>query len=232
MAKESHKQERHAPTAAAQQQQLIWRALVGSLFFCAALAAPARAQAATPESQGVPQEAETASVPTVNTNPFRDLLAKALRLRADGSLNTEDTFDFTVEADRAENGTLSNVAVGGSASNQRLYELARDFIAALGDSRLLAPFKDALHVSLRLRLDAQTALASATLDAASEERARQAANGYAGIFYISSVSKRGTDLGLALKNVQVSSSGKQIAFRLEMSREQLGNLLRQSLSLP
>jgi hypothetical protein len=232
MARETHKQTPRATTPS--QQQLIWRALVGSLVFCAALAAPARAQASQPDAPNAPQGAETAPFPAVNTTPFRDLLAKALRLRSDGSLSTEDTFDFTLEADRAEDGSLRNVSLtgGASAPNGPWWGLAKDFISALGDSRLLAPFKDALHVQMRFRLDAQSALANLTCDTASDEIARRAALSYGALLHVASFAKQGTDLGLALKNAQVSSSGKQIAFKLEMSREQLGNLLRQSLSIP
>jgi hypothetical protein len=231
MANESHKQKRHTPTAA--QQQLIWRALVGSLVFCAALAAPARAQVSQPESPGAPQGAETAPLPAVNLSPFRDLLAKALRLRADGSLTAEDTFDFTVEADRAEDGTLRNVAIGSAASsNEHWRGLAKDFIAAVSDSRLLAVLKDALHVSMRFRLDAQTSLASLNFEAPSETRAQQLARGYDGLARIASLQQRGANSAALLNSLKVSASGKQFAVKLEMSREQLGNLLRQSLSLP
>jgi hypothetical protein len=231
MAKETHRQARHAPTAA--QQQMIWRALVGSLVFCAALAAPARAQSAQAESSNAPQEAEVAPVPAVNLSPFRDLLAKALRLRADGSLTTEDTFDFTVEADRAEDGALRNVALGGASSgNEHWRRLALDFISAVSDSRLLAAFKDALHVQMRFRLDAQTSLASLSFDAPSESRAQQLARGYDALFHIASLQPRGANSAAVLNGLQVSASGKQFAVKLEMSRAQLGNLLRQSLSLP
>jgi hypothetical protein len=231
MAKESHKQAQRTPPAA--QQQLIWRALVGSLVFCAALAAPARAQqVAQPDSPNTPQEAEAASPPSFNLIPFRDLVAKALRLRAEGALGAGDTFDFTVEADRAPDGTLSNAAVGTSSGNEHWRGLARDFASALSDSRLLSVLRDALHVRLSFRLDAQGSLAGMTFDAPSEEGARRAASYYGTLFHLASTARHDTDAGLALKNLQVSASGKQVAFKLEMSREQLGNLLRRSLSLP
>ena len=231
MANRSHKQARHATTPS--QQQVMWRALVGSLFFCAALAAPARAQAAQAEASNAPQEAETAPVPAVNLSPFRDLLAKALRLRADGSLTTEDTFDFTVEADRSEDGTLSNVAIGSaSAGNDHWRGLARDFIEAVSDSRLLAAFKDALHVQMRLRLDAQASLASLSFEAPSEGRAQQLARAYDALVHFAALQQRGANSAAVLNGLKVSASGKQFAVKLEMSRAQLGNLLRQSLSLP
>jgi hypothetical protein len=231
MANESHKQTRH--TATPSQQQLIWRALVGSLVFCAALAAPARAQVAQAESPNAPQGAETAPVPKVNLSPFRDLLAKALRLRADGSLTAEDTFDFAVEADRAEDGTLRNVELGGaSAGNDHWRELVKDFVAAVSNSRLLAEFKDALHIHMRFRLDAQTSLASLNFEAPSETRAQQLARGYDALVHLASLQQRGANSAAVLNSLQVSASGKQFAVKLEMSRERLGNLLRQSLSLP
>jgi hypothetical protein len=230
MAKDSHQQAQRAPAAA--QQQLIWRALVGSLVFCAALAAPARAQVAQPDSPSAPQEAEAAPPPAFNLSPFRDLVAKALRLRADGALGAGDTFDFTVEADRAPDGTLSNAAVGSSSGNEHWRGLASDFVSALSDSRLLSVLRDALHVSMRFRLDAQGSLAGMTFDAPSEASARRASAYYGTLFHLGSIARQETDAGLALKNLQVSASGKQVAFKLEMSREQLGNLLRRSLSLP
>ncbi|HEX8161440.1 MAG TPA: hypothetical protein VF538_06180 [Pyrinomonadaceae bacterium] len=232
MANRSHKQPRHAATPS--QQQMIWRALVGSLFFCAALAAPARAQAAPAEASNAPQEAEAAPLPEISLTPFRELLAKALRLRADGSLGSEETFDFTVEADRAEDGTLRNVTLAGSASDARgaWRGLAMDFISAVGDSRLLAAFREALHVSMSLRLDARTSLASLSFEAPSESRAQQLARAYDALFRIASLKPRGANSAAVLNGLTVSASGKQFAVKLEMSREQLGNLLRQSLSLP
>jgi hypothetical protein len=236
MANGLHKRNPRTPNAAAAQSQLIWRALVGSLVFCAALAAPARAQVAQPETPNAPQEAETAPspFPAINTSPFKDLLAKALRLRADGSLTAEETFDFTLEADRGEDGTLRDVALTGGASDAdgAWRGLATDFVTALGESRLLAALRDALHVSIHFRLDAQSAVASMTCDTASEGLARRAAANYGALLHVASFARQGTDAGLALKNLQVSSSGKQVAFKLEMSREQLGNLLRRSLSIP
>lgn len=232
MAEETHKQTQRTPTPP--QQQLLLRALVGSLVFCAALAAPARAQQPAPEaSPNAGSEAEASNFTEINTAPFRSLIAKALRLRAEGSLSAEDTFDFTVEADRAQDGAFSNAAIGGTSSgNERWRELARDFVSALSDSRLLAVLRDAPHVSMRFRLDAQTGFAGVTCDTTSEELARRAAANYGALLHLGSLARQGTDVGLALKNLQVSSSGKQVAFKLEMSREQLGNLLRQSLSLP
>ncbi|MCA1631793.1 MAG: hypothetical protein LC785_14245 [Acidobacteria bacterium] len=232
MADRTHKQTQRTPTPA--QQQLILRALVGSLVFCAALAAPARAQVAQPESKSAPREAETEHFPVVNTLPFKELLAKALRLRADGSLGSEETFDFTVEADRMEDGRLHNVTVVGGASDARgaWRGLTMDFVAAVSDSRLLAAFKDALHVSMRLRLDAQTSLASLSFEAPSESHARQLARGYDALLHMASLQQRGANSAAVLNSLKVSASGKQFAVKLEMSREQLGNLLRQSLSLP
>jgi hypothetical protein len=231
MADETHKQTRHAPTPS--QQQLLLRALVGSLVFCAALAAPARAQVSQAEVSGAPQEAETAPVPAVNLSPFKGLLARALRLRADGSLAAGDAFDFTVEADRAEDGTLRNVELAGaSAGNDHWRELAKDFIAAVGESRLLAVFKDALHVGMRFRLDAQTGLAALNFEAPSADRAQQLARQYDGLVRLALLHRRGDTSAAVLDGLKVSASGKQFAVKLEMSREQLGNLLRQSLSLP
>ena len=226
----SHKQRRRTAQHA-QQQQLLWRALVGSLFVCAALVSPARSQQPTqsPDSQ---REAE-ASVPRVSGAPFRSLIAKALRLRADGQISPDDTFDFEIEADRADDGTLSNVNFAGEATvNGHWHDLARDLISALSDSRALSVLRDARHLSIRLKSDVRGALASLSFEAPTAERATQLANGYNLLLGVASAHPRGANAAALLSGAQVSASGKQFTARLEMTRERLGNLLSQSLALP
>ena len=165
--------------------------------------------------------------------PFRSLIAKALRLRADGQISPDDTFDFEIEADRADDGTLSNVNFAGEATvNGHWHDLARDLISALSDSRALSVLRDARHLSIRLKSDVRGALASLSFEAPTAERATQLANGYNLLLGVASAHPRGANAAALLSGAQVSASGKQFTARLEMTRERLGNLLSQSLALP
>lgn len=232
----AHRQRQQAPTDA--PQQLILRALVGSLFVCAALVSPARAQQPAAGASNAQREAETnvtdsSNVPEINTAPFRALVAKALRLRREGSISPDDIFDFEIEADRADDGTLANVHFAGAAAvNGYWYDLAKDFFAALNESRLVVALRDARHLSIRLKSDPRGALASLSFETPTVERARQLASGYDLLIHAASLQARGPNSSTLFGGAKVSASGKQFTARLEMSREQLGNLLSQSLAIP
>ncbi len=225
----SHKRRQSAPADA--PQQLILRALVGSFFVCAALVSPALAQQPAPNSQ---HESGTVGLPRVNAAPFRALITRALRLREDGAINPGgDIFDFEVEADRADDGTLSNLQFTGLATvNGRWYDLAREFFSALSDSHILAFLRDARHLSMRIKSDPKDFLATLSFDAPTAERARQLADGYDLILHVAAANPRGANTAALLAGTQVSASGKQFTAKLEMSRERLGNLLSQSLAIP
>ncbi|MDQ3907950.1 MAG: hypothetical protein M3268_06360 [Acidobacteriota bacterium] len=226
----SHRRERHVPSDA---PQLVLRALVGSFFVCAALVSPALAQQPTSGASDVQREAETASVPRVSFAPFRSLIARAVRLRDEGSISADDVFDFEIEADRADDGTLANVRFAGEAAvNGHWHSLVQDFLAALSRSRALSVLRDARHLSMRLKSDPRDFLASLSFEAPTAERARQIADGYDLLLHLASANPRGANSAALLAGAKVSASGKQFTAKLEMSREQLGNLLSQSLAIP
>lgn len=74
--------------------------------------------------------------------------------------------------------------------------------------------------------------ASATFAVESAQRGRVLARGYDYLFKAARVNQPGRNEALVISNMTASANGKQFAVKLEMSREQAGNLLRQRLSLP
>ena len=208
--------------ARADGQGAAVRAVVGSLVLCAVIGS---LTATAPTAA----HAQNGKGPRVNTAPLRDLLAKARRMQPYGGLlDPVETFEMTVEAERASDGTLSNARISTTpALGAGLHALAEEFVTALSDSRLLHVFDDARQLQLNIRLDQQTLAGSLAFEAATPERAAELARGYNVLLTLGRL--RGGPREVVLNNMTVSSSGKQLSMRLEMSREAAGNLLQKLL---
>ena len=224
------RQRHQRPTAAGKRRQaLLARALVGSLVLCAALAPHALGQ----ESPAFRQAPDAREFRPINARPFRELLAKTRRLIEAGELTTEDAFDFTFEADRDADGTLRNVTLTeAEAGDGRWRPLAHELMAVLSESGALSALQEADHLTITLKLDGR---ASATLRSslASGERAAELAQNYNALRHLARLTQRGGREGdIIFNNMAFAADGKQLTMRLEMTREMVGNLLRQHTSLP
>ena len=205
------------------------RAVVGSLVLCAALAPHALAQGSPAYQQQTP---DTKEFRPINARPFRELLAKTSALLEAGELNPQDVFDFTLEAERNADGTLRDIKFTEvAAANGNWRPLVREFVAVLSDSGALSGLTDADHLTITLRLDER---ASARLHAVvnSAEQAAQLAQSYNTLLDLGRLTQRGRAGVEVLNNMAFSANGKQLTMRLEMTREMVGNLLRQHTSLP
>jgi hypothetical protein len=224
------RQKHQRPTATAKRRQaLLVRAVVGSLVLCAALAPHALAQESPALRQQTPDAKEFRPI---NARPFRDLLAKTKGLIAAGELNSQDVFDFTLEAERNADGTLRDIKfTEAAAANGRWRPLAREFVTVLSDSGALSALTGADYLTITLRLDER---ASARLQAVvnSAEQAAQLAQNYNALLDFGRLTRRGRDGVEILNNMAFSANGKQLTMQLEMTREMVGNLLRQHTSLP
>jgi len=220
----------------ARQQRLLLRAVVGSLVISAALAAPhASAQTPSAEAQDRYKEVVTRYPHHANSAaPFLKVLLKASSLHRDGLISSDDTFEVTFEAERAQDGSLHNLKLTSVAAvNPRWPDLMRDLVAAVGESRLLAPLEDAERLSLTFRLDDRRgAFAGLNFEARSADRAAQLQNAYTALLQLAAASQRGRPEEVLFRAANVTANGKQFALTLEMPREQLGNLLRRSLAQP
>jgi len=219
------------PPDAAQQQQVFLRAVVGSIVLCAAFGGHSAVEAQEPS----PRELERTRLYSISFDPrpFRELLAKAARLRADGLLNFSDTFEISIEADRNADRSLKGVSVVSEASrNDRRRGLAQEFVGAISDSRALAALDGTHHLSMKLRPTQEGVLASATFEVESLQRAQELATDYELLLRAARLQRQGRNESAVLNNMTISANGKQLVMKLDMSREQAGNLLRKHLSLP
>ncbi|HEY9282063.1 MAG TPA: hypothetical protein VIP46_01285, partial [Pyrinomonadaceae bacterium] len=188
-------------------------------------ASPAEPQSVE-EAERLAKESGTEKFPVINTRPFEDLLKEGKRMKDAGEINLEGTVELTVEADRQEDGVLTNVEMtGGAASDEKMKQLAKDFISALSDSKILAALKGTKHLVMKLKLDAEQVDVRVTSDMTSPEEASRMASGYNGLLFIGAVSKKGKDEEQLFKSVKVTSDAKQIVLTFNMPRKDAGALV-------
>jgi len=150
-----------------------------------------------------------------------------------GEINLEGTIEMTVEADRGEDGVLTNVEItGGAASDEKMKQLAKDFVSALSDSKILAALKGTKHIVMKLKLDAEQVDVRVTSDMASAEEASRMASGYNGLLFIGAVSKKGKDEEQIFKSVKVTTEQKQIVLTFNMPRKDAGALVSKLINKP
>jgi hypothetical protein len=188
-------------------------------------ATPAEPQSVE-EAERLAKESGAEKFPTINTRPFEDLLKEGKRMKDAGEINLEGSLQMTVEADRGDDGRLTNVVItGGAASDAKMKQLATDFVSALSDSRILAALKGTKHLLMKLTLDDKQVDVRVTSDMASADEASRMASGYNGLLFIGAVSKKGKDEEQIFKSVKVTSEQKQIVLTFNMPRKDAGALV-------
>lgn len=186
--------------------------------------------AATPqtaeEAERIAKEAKVEKFPKINTKPLTDLLQQGKQMRDAGEIDLSGNLEMDVEGDREEDGRLTNVVVtGAAASNPKLVGLAKDFIAAISDSKMLAALKGTRHLKMHVKLDDKEVAVRVLTEMASEGEATMMSNGYQGLLFIGALDKKGKDEEAIFKGVQISSEAKQIVLTFNMPRKTAGDLL-------
>ena len=175
--------------------------------------------------------ANASKAPRVKAAPLRAWLAQAKRQKDAGKLDLAGPRAVTIEADRAEDGTLSNAVITGpSARDPQMRKLAQDFVAALNQSRALGFLQDVSHVRMNFALDGERFKTDSASDAPTAQRAEEMARGYRAMVNVARLVRRGTDEAAVLNNMKFSSNGKQLLMSLDMPREQMGNILLKQIT--
>ena len=186
---------------------------------------PATPQTAE-EAERIAKEANVEKFPTINTKPLTDLLQQGKQMRDAGEIDLSGNLEMDVEGDREDDGRMTNVVVtGAAASNPKLVGLAKDFIAAISDSKLLAALKGTRHLKLHVKLDDKEVAVRVLTEMTSEGEATMMSNGYQGLLFIGAQSKKGKDEEAIFKSVQITSEAKQIVLTFNMPRKVAGELL-------
>jgi hypothetical protein len=232
----SHNQTQRTAAAA---QQIFLRAFVGSLVFCAALATPsAKAQALSFDAQNAARRAAEIEKrrARVSSRLLRELLAEVRKLTTAEDFALSKVIEVSIEADAVGNPDDDPLHSFTVKTGETTDPFWADVFSRLGQDlrggalhRLLA---DAGHVEFTLKLDAQKTVATLVADFDSAARASAAADAHKLAVTRALGGFRRGAVAPVLNNMTASASGKQLSLKLEMSREQSGNLLRTLLALP
>lgn len=198
----------------------------------AGLAQARKTSGATADATPVKKTAKTGTESAkVDMSPIRGFVARTKRLHEQGKIDLSKPQAITVEGERGADGTLSNVQITGeSAANPEFRRVADDFVASVNQSHALKFLEDVSHVRMVFTLDGERFRAETASEAPTPERAESMARGYRMMLNFARMAKRGTDEAVLMSGMKVSSSGKQLLMNLDMSREQMGNLLLRQIT--
>jgi hypothetical protein len=170
--------------------------------------------------------AASAKPAKINMAPFRAFLGRSKRLMDQGKLDLSKRRVLSVEADRAEDGTLSNPSVTGESSAEPHFRaVAQDFVGSLSESRALQPLEGVSRVQMTFTLDGERFTAQTASETPSAARAEEMARGYRMMLNVARMMRRGTPEAPVLGGMKISASGKQLVMNLDTTREAMGNLL-------
>lgn len=205
-----------------------WAALAQARRSADAAGVKKTAKAEAPKAETPRAGAEKSKV---DVKPIKAFLARSRRLHEQGKLKLSEPQSVVVEGDRAADGTLTNVRIGGdSAADPVMRAVAQDFANSVNQSRALAFLTDVSHVRMTFVLENERFKALTASDAPSEARAEEMARGYRMLINVGRLARRGTDEGAILSGMKVSASGKQLLMNLDMPREQMGNILLRQIT--
>jgi len=153
------------------------------------------------------------------------LLVAAKKLKDEKKLNLDGQIELTVEADRDEQGKLTNAKVTDKRGDKTLESVALDFVAALSDSGVLDFLEDVKHLRVSVKLDQSNVEVEAATEVASEERARQLEKTYGWMIVLGRIAKKGKDEEVYYNHTQVSSNQKEVSVKFAMPRAEMSAML-------
>ena len=178
----------------------------------------------------------------VNTRPLKDWLARANEMKEKGQLDLGSTVEITIAATLTSNCKLADPKLVQRSGDARLIDVAKDMVAAIGDSGMLSFLRDPkkikdptemrcdeIPLQLSLKLDQAEISARVESQADSPDRAAQMADGYTRLLGIGQLLKRGRDEELLYKSTKITSEGKQIVVSFSMPRQTAGEMLKKQL---
>jgi hypothetical protein len=200
-----------------------------------AIGKSASEQEAEQKLQQLFNDAQMPRPKTINSKPFKDMLANVKQMREKGELDLKSKAEITVEADRAENGKLSNVQVTRKAGDPKLAEIAKGFIAALSDSNALEFLVGVEHLRLTVNFSETVVTAKAVTDMKSDDDANKRAQVYAtalvGAILKAKFQKKDDEAAL-YKSTKVTAKGKQVSLDFNMPESDFSAMLTKNAASP
>lgn len=162
----------------------------------------------------------------INKKPLKDWLARANELKVKGQLDLNQAIEMVIEAQLDEDGTLHDPVVVQKTGDPRLIEVAKELVAAIGDSKVLGFMKkDARKLRITVKLDQTEVVAKVESEVGSPERAKELMQGYNLLLVGGQIAKKGQDEEILYRSTSVSADGKQVVVNFKMPRATAGAML-------
>jgi len=172
------------------------------------------------------EEAKVKKFQKVNTKPFKDLLAKTKVMMERGELDLSGSIAMTFEADRNDDGTLSNIRVTRAPTNNpRVRSVAVEFIQVLSASRVLAALDGTRRLSMTVESTPARVSAVVTTRAESAARAREMETGYNLLLALARMKKAKADEGAIYQNTKIAARGDILTLTFGMPRPAVTKML-------
>jgi hypothetical protein len=162
----------------------------------------------------------------INKKPLKDWLVRANELKVKGELDLSQVIEIIIEAGLDEDGMLHDPVVVQKTGDPRLIEVAKELVAAIGDSKVLGFMKkDARNLRITIRLDQNEVVAKVESEVGTPERAKELSQGYNLLLVGGTIAKKGQDEEILYKSTSVSSNGKQVVVNFKMPRATAASML-------
>jgi outer membrane biosynthesis protein TonB len=169
---------------------------------------------------------ERPSEDAINKKPLKDWLARANELKTKGELDLSGTIEMIIEAELDEDGTLHDPLVVQKTGDPRLIAVAKELVAAIGDSKVLGFMKkDARKLRITIKLDQDEVMAKVESEVGTPERAQQLSQGYNLLLVSGAFVKKGQDEEVLYKSTSITADGKQVVVNFKMPRAIAGAML-------
>jgi hypothetical protein len=163
----------------------------------------------------------------INKKPLKDWLVRANELKVKGELDLNQAIEMIIEGELDEEGVLHNPVVVQKTGDPRLIEVAKELVAAIGDSKVLGFMKkDARKLRITIRLDQNEVVAKVESEVATPERAKELSQGYGLLLFGGTIARKGQDEEILYKSTTVSSDGKQVVVNFKMPRATAATMLK------
>jgi hypothetical protein len=169
---------------------------------------------------------ERPSEDAINKKPLKDWLARANERKVKGELDLSQAIEMVIEAQLDEDGTLHDPVVVQKTGDPRLIDVAKELVAAIGDSKVLGFMKkDARQLRITIKLDQAEVTAKVESEVGTPERAEELSKGYNLLLLGGTIARKGQDEEILYKSTKVSWDGKQVVVNFKMPRAQAASML-------
>jgi hypothetical protein len=169
---------------------------------------------------------ERPSEDAINKKPLKDWLVRANELKVKGQLDLSQAIEMIIEAQLDEDGTLRDPVVVQKTGDPRLIDVAKELVAAIGDSKVLGFMKkDARQIRITIKMDKDDVVAKVESEVATPERAKELSQGYNLLLVGGTIAKKGQDEEILYRSTSVSADGKQVIVNFKMPRATAAGML-------